>query len=156
MQEVSGGDDVVDAGVGTAEASEGIAEKQEVAMEPTDEVVAKESPIDWTDSDDVMADETLGATVSDEAVLAMADEAVQVTTSIMAEEVPGSTLVMAEEVLGEIPVSMADAVPEAHEVTPVPADETLVGMADEALVGMADRTRVSIVYEIIPVAKFFF
>ena len=75
----------MDAGVGTAEASEGIAEKQEVAMEPTDEVVAKESPIDWTDSDDVMADETLGATVSDEAVLAMADEAVQVTTSIMAE-----------------------------------------------------------------------
>ena len=45
---------------------------------------------------------------------------------------------MAEEVLGEIPVSMADAVPEAHEVTSVTADETLVGVADETLAGMAD------------------
>ena len=137
-QEVSGGNDVVDAGVGMAEASEGIVEKQEVALEPTDEVVAKDSPIDWTDSDDVIADETLGVTVPDEAVLVMADEAVQSTTSIMAEEAPG-----------EIPVSMADVVPETHEVTPVMADETLVGMADETLAGMADRTRVSIVHEIV-------
>ena len=143
-QEVSGGNDVVDAGVGTAEASEGIVEKQEVALEPTDEVVAKDSPIDWTDSDDVIADETLGVTVPDEAVLVMADEAIQSTTSIMAEEAPG-----------EIPVSMADVVPETHEVTPVMADETLVGMANETLAGMADRTRVSIVHEIIPVVASF-
>ena len=144
------------AGVGMAEASEDVVKKQEVALEPTDEGVVKESPIDWTDSDDVMADETLGATVSDEAVLAMADEAVQVTTSIMAEEVPGPASVMAEEVLGEIPASMADVVPEAHEVTPVTADETPIGMADEALAGMADGICISVVHEIIPVAKKFF
>ena len=143
------------AGVGMAEASEDVVEKQEVALEPTDEGVVKESPIDWTDSDDVMADETLGATVSDEAVLAMADEAVQVTTSIMAEEVPGPASVMAEEVLGEIPASMADVVPEAHEVTPVTADETPIGMAGEALAGMADGICISVVHEIIPVYKNF-
>uniref|UniRef100_A0A2N9H4X2 Aminotransferase-like plant mobile domain-containing protein n=1 Tax=Fagus sylvatica TaxID=28930 RepID=A0A2N9H4X2_FAGSY len=94
IEEVSGDDDIVDAGVGTTE----------------------DSPIDWSDSDDAMADEALGVTVSDEAVLVMADEAVQSTTSIMAEEVPG-----------EIPVSMADVVrvDEAHEIAPVMADETL-------------------------------
>uniref|UniRef100_A0A2N9JA03 Aminotransferase-like plant mobile domain-containing protein n=1 Tax=Fagus sylvatica TaxID=28930 RepID=A0A2N9JA03_FAGSY len=98
IEEVSGDDDIVDAGVGTTE----------------------DSPIDWSDSDDAMADETLGVTVSDEAVLVMADEAVQSTTSIMAEEVPG-----------EIPVSMADVVrvDEAHEITPVMADEALAGSA---------------------------
>uniref|UniRef100_A0A2N9EQH2 Aminotransferase-like plant mobile domain-containing protein n=1 Tax=Fagus sylvatica TaxID=28930 RepID=A0A2N9EQH2_FAGSY len=82
IEEVSGDDDIVDAGVGTTEVNEGIVERQE--------------------------DETLGVTVSDEAVLVMADEAVQSTTSIMAEEVPG-----------EIPVSMADVVrvDEAHEIT---------------------------------------
>uniref|UniRef100_A0A2N9HMI2 Aminotransferase-like plant mobile domain-containing protein n=1 Tax=Fagus sylvatica TaxID=28930 RepID=A0A2N9HMI2_FAGSY len=130
IEEVSGGDDVVDAGVGTTEVNESIVERQEVELKSTDDVAAKDSPIDWTDSDDAMADEALGVTVSDEAVLVMADEAVQSTTSIMAEEAPG-----------EIPVSMADVVPEAHEVTPVMADETLVGMADETLAGMADRTR---------------
>uniref|UniRef100_A0A2N9E6W1 Aminotransferase-like plant mobile domain-containing protein n=1 Tax=Fagus sylvatica TaxID=28930 RepID=A0A2N9E6W1_FAGSY len=93
IEEVSGGDDIVDAGVGTPEVNE-------------------------------RHYEALGVTVSDEAVLVMADEAVQSTTSIMAEEAPG-----------EIPVSMADVVPEAHEVTPVMADETLVGMADETLAG---------------------
>uniref|UniRef100_A0A2N9FUA4 Aminotransferase-like plant mobile domain-containing protein n=1 Tax=Fagus sylvatica TaxID=28930 RepID=A0A2N9FUA4_FAGSY len=118
IEEVSGGDDVVDAGVGTTEVNESIVERQEVALESTDEVIAKDSPIDWTDSDDVMADEALGVTVSDEAVLVMADEAIQSTTSIMAEEAPG-----------EIPVSMADVVLEAHEITPVMADETLVGSA---------------------------
>uniref|UniRef100_A0A2N9GIS5 Aminotransferase-like plant mobile domain-containing protein n=1 Tax=Fagus sylvatica TaxID=28930 RepID=A0A2N9GIS5_FAGSY len=126
IEEVSGGDDVVDAGVGTTEVNESIVERQEVALKSTDDVAAKDSPIDWTDSDDAMADEALGVTVSDEAVLVMADEAVQSTTSIMAEEAPG-----------EIPVSMADVVPEAHEVTPVMADETLVGMADETLAGSA-------------------
>jgi hypothetical protein len=144
LQEVSGGDDVVDAGVGTTEVSESIVERQEVGLKFTDDAAAKDSPIDWTDSDDAMADEALVVTVSDEAVLVMADEAVQSTTSIMAEETPG-----------EIPVSMADVVPEAHEVTPVMADETLVGMADETLAGMADRTRVSIVHETIPVVADF-
>ncbi len=134
----------MDAGVGTTEVNESIVERQEVALKSTDDVAAKDSPIDWTDSDDAMADEALGVTVSDEAVLVMADEAVQSTTSIMAEEAPG-----------EIPVSMADVVPEAHEVTPVIADETLVGMADETLAGMADRTRVSIVHETIPVVADF-
>jgi hypothetical protein len=126
LQEVSGGDDVVDTGVGTTEVNESIVERQEVALESTDEVVAKDSLIDWSDSDDAMADETLGVTVPDEAVL-----------------------VMAEEVPGEIPVSMADMVrvDEAHEIAPVMADETLVGMADE--------TRVSIVHEIIPVVANF-
>jgi hypothetical protein len=136
LQEVGGGDDVVDAGVGTTEVNESIVERQEVALKSTDDVAAKDSPIDWTDSDDAMADEALGVTVSDEAVLVMADEAVQSTTSIMAEEAPG-----------EIPISMADVVPEAHEVTPA--------MADETLVGMADRTRVSIAHEIIPVVADF-
>jgi hypothetical protein len=134
-QEVGGGDDIVDAGVGMPEVNESIVERQEVALKSTDDVAAKDSPIDWTDSDDAMADEALGVTMSDEAVLVMADEAVQSTTSIMAEEAPG-----------EIPVSVADVVPEAHEVTPVMADETLVGMADEALV--------SIVHEVILVANF--
>jgi hypothetical protein len=126
----------VDAGVGTTEVNEGIVERREVALESTDEVVAKDSPINWSDSDDAMADETLGVIVSDEAVLVMADEAVQSTTSIMAEEVPG-----------EIPVSMADVVrvDEAHEIAPV--------MADEALAGMANGTRVSVVHEVI-VASF--
>uniref|UniRef100_A0A2N9GMW1 Aminotransferase-like plant mobile domain-containing protein n=1 Tax=Fagus sylvatica TaxID=28930 RepID=A0A2N9GMW1_FAGSY len=116
IEEVSGDDDIVDAGVGTTEVNKSIVERQEVALESTDEVVAKDSPIDWSDSDDAMADETLGVTVSDEAVLVMADEAVQSTTSIMAEEVPG-----------EISVSMADVVrvDEAHEITPVMADEAL-------------------------------
>uniref|UniRef100_A0A2N9HIE7 Aminotransferase-like plant mobile domain-containing protein n=1 Tax=Fagus sylvatica TaxID=28930 RepID=A0A2N9HIE7_FAGSY len=160
IEEVSGGDDVVDAGAGTTEVNESITERQEVALEPTDGVAAKDSPIDWTDSDDAMADEALGVTVSDEAVLVMADEAVQSTTSIMAEEAPGET-----------PVSMADVVPEAREVTPVMADVTLVSMADETLVdvahetapvtvdetlaGMADRTPVSIAYGIIPVVANF-
>jgi hypothetical protein len=138
LQEVSGDDDIVDAGVGTTEVNEGIVERQEVALESTDEVVTKDSPIDWSDSDDAMADETLGVTVSDEAVLVMADEAVQSTTSIMVEEVPG-----------EIPVSMADVVrvDEAHEITPV--------MADEALAGMADETRISIVHEVILIVASF-
>jgi hypothetical protein len=159
-QEVSGGGDVVDAGAGTTEVNESITERQEVALEPIDDVAAKDSPIDWTDSDDAMADEALGVTVSDEAVLVMADEAVQSTTSTMAEEAPGET-----------PVSMADVVPEAREVTPVMADETLVSMADETLVdvahetapvtadetlaGMADRTPVSIAHGIIPVVANF-
>uniref|UniRef100_A0A2N9HJJ6 Aminotransferase-like plant mobile domain-containing protein n=1 Tax=Fagus sylvatica TaxID=28930 RepID=A0A2N9HJJ6_FAGSY len=113
IEEVSGGDDVVDAGVGTTEVNESIVGEAR--------------------------NEALGVTVSDEAVLVMADEAVQSTTSIMAEEAPG-----------EIPISMADVVPEAHEVTPVMADETLdetLGMADETLAAR----RVSIVHEIIPV-----
>uniref|UniRef100_A0A2N9J8N8 Aminotransferase-like plant mobile domain-containing protein n=2 Tax=Fagus sylvatica TaxID=28930 RepID=A0A2N9J8N8_FAGSY len=146
IEEASGGDDVVDAGVGTTEVNESIVERQEVALKPTDDVAVKDSPIDWTDSDDAMADEALGATVSDEAVLVMADKAVQSTTSIMAEEASG-----------EIPVVTADVVPEAHEITRVMADEALVSMADETLVdaaretapvtadetlaGMADRTR---------------
>jgi hypothetical protein len=106
LQEVSGGDDVVDAGVGTTEVNESIVERQEVALKPTDDVAVKDSPIDWTDSDDAMADEALGVTVSDEAVLVMADEAVQSTTSIMAEEALVKFLSV-----------MADVVPEAHEIT---------------------------------------
>uniref|UniRef100_A0A2N9INI5 Aminotransferase-like plant mobile domain-containing protein n=1 Tax=Fagus sylvatica TaxID=28930 RepID=A0A2N9INI5_FAGSY len=120
IEEVSGGDDVVDA----------------------------DSPIDWTDSDDAMADEALGVTVSDEAVLVMADEAVRSTT---------------EEASGEIPVVTADVVPEAHEITRVMADETLVDVAhetapvtaDETLAGMADRTLVNIAHGIIPVVANF-
>jgi hypothetical protein len=71
----------VDAGVGATEVNESIVERQEVALKSTDDVAVKDSPIDWTDSDDAMADEALGVTVSDEAVLVMADEAVQSTTS---------------------------------------------------------------------------
>uniref|UniRef100_A0A2N9I6J8 Aminotransferase-like plant mobile domain-containing protein n=1 Tax=Fagus sylvatica TaxID=28930 RepID=A0A2N9I6J8_FAGSY len=98
IEEVSGGDDVVDAGVG---------------MQP--------SPIDWTDSDDAMADEALGVTVSDEAVLVMADEAVQSTTSIMAEEAPDETLVgMADE------EPLSDRTRIVHEVIPVVADFNIV------------------------------
>jgi hypothetical protein len=160
LQEVSGGDDVVDAGVGTTEVSESIVERQEVELKSTNDVAAKDSPIDWTDSDDAMADEVLGATVSDEAVLVMADEAVQSTTSVMAEEASGG-----------IPVVMADVVPEAHEITRVMADEALVSMADETLVdaahetalvtadetlaGMADRTRASMVHEMVPIVASF-
>uniref|UniRef100_A0A2N9HJ25 Aminotransferase-like plant mobile domain-containing protein n=1 Tax=Fagus sylvatica TaxID=28930 RepID=A0A2N9HJ25_FAGSY len=123
--EVSGGDDVVDAGVGAAEVSESIVERQEVGLKSTDDVAAKDSPIDWTDSDDAMADEALGVTVSDEAVLVMADEAVRSTT---------------EEASGEIPVVTADVVPEAHEITRVMADETLVDVAHETAPVTADET----------------
>ena len=69
LQEVSGDDDIVDAGVGTTKVNEGIVERQEVALESTGGVVEKDSPIDWSGSDDAMADETLGVTVSNEAVL---------------------------------------------------------------------------------------
>uniref|UniRef100_A0A2N9HPS0 Aminotransferase-like plant mobile domain-containing protein n=1 Tax=Fagus sylvatica TaxID=28930 RepID=A0A2N9HPS0_FAGSY len=148
IEEVSGGDDVVDAGVGAAEVSESIVERQEVGLKSTVDVAAKDSPIDWTDSDDAMADEALGVTVSDEAVLVMADEAVRSTT---------------EEASGEIPVVTADVVPEAHEITRVMADETLVDVAhetapvtaDETLAGMADRTLVNIAHGIIPVVANF-
>uniref|UniRef100_A0A2N9IES6 Aminotransferase-like plant mobile domain-containing protein n=1 Tax=Fagus sylvatica TaxID=28930 RepID=A0A2N9IES6_FAGSY len=99
IEEVSGGDDVVDAGAGATGVDESITERQEVALEPTDDVAAKDN------------------------------EAVRSTTSIMAEEAPGET-----------PVSMADVVPEAREVTPVMADETLVSMADETLVDVAHET----------------
>uniref|UniRef100_A0A2N9I0U6 Aminotransferase-like plant mobile domain-containing protein n=1 Tax=Fagus sylvatica TaxID=28930 RepID=A0A2N9I0U6_FAGSY len=125
IEEVSGGDDVVDAGVGTTEVSESIVERQEVELKSTDDVAAKDSPIDWTDSDDAMADEALGVTVSDEAVLVMADEAVQSTTSIMAEEAPDETLVgMADETLA----GMADRtrVSIVHETIPVVADFNIV------------------------------
>ena len=84
LQEVSGDDDIVGTGVEVDVVNEGVVEKQEVALEFTGEVVAQDSPVDGSDSGDTMADETLGVTVSDEAVLVMADEAVQVTTSIMA------------------------------------------------------------------------
>jgi hypothetical protein len=138
----------VDAGVGAAEVSESIVERQEVGLKSTVDVPAKDSPIDWTDSDDAMADEALGVTVSDEAVLVMADEAVRSTT---------------EEASGEIPVVTADVVPEAHEITRVMADETLVDVAhetapvtaDETLAGMADRTLVNIAHGIIPVVANF-
>uniref|UniRef100_A0A2N9F8G5 Aminotransferase-like plant mobile domain-containing protein n=1 Tax=Fagus sylvatica TaxID=28930 RepID=A0A2N9F8G5_FAGSY len=125
IEEVSGGDDVVDAGVGATEVNESTVERQEVALKPTDDVAVKDSPIDWTDSDDAMADEALGVTVSDEAVLVMADEAVRSTT---------------EEASGEIPVVTADVVPEAHEITRVMADETLVDVAHETAPVTADET----------------
>jgi hypothetical protein len=138
LQEVSGDDDIVDAGVETAEVNEGIVERREVALESTDEVVAKDSPADGSDSGGTMADETLGVTVSNEAVLAMAGEAVQETTSIMAEEVPD-----------EIHVSMADVVcvDKAYEIAPA--------MADEAFTGIADGTRVDTAHEVIPVVANF-
>jgi hypothetical protein len=138
LQEVSGDDAIVDAGVGMTKVNKGIVERQEVALKSTDDVAAKDSPIDWTDSDDAMADETLGVTVPDEAVLVMAEEAIQSTTSIMAVEVPG-----------EIPVSVADTVraEETHEIAPVMADETLTGMADE--------TCISTIHEVIPVVANF-
>ena len=138
LQEVSGDDDIVDAGVETAEVNEGIVERREVALESTDEVVTKDSPVDGSDSGGAMADETLGITVLDEVVLVMADEAVRETTSIMAEEVPG-----------EIHISMADVacVDKAYEIAPV--------MADEALTGMADGTRVDTVHEVILVVANF-
>ena len=138
LQEVNGDDDIVDVGVEMAQVNKGIVERREVALESTDEVVAKDSPVDGSDSGGAMADETLGVTVSDEAILVMADEAVRETTSIMAEEAPG-----------EIHVSMADVVcvDEAYEIAPV--------MVDEAFTGMADRTRVDTVHEIIPVVANF-
>jgi hypothetical protein len=75
---------------------------------------------------------------------------------------PFSQLLRGKEASGEIPVVMADVVPEAHEITRVMADETLVDVgetapvtADETLAGMADRTRVTIAHEIIPVVANF-
>uniref|UniRef100_A0A2N9GKF6 Aminotransferase-like plant mobile domain-containing protein n=1 Tax=Fagus sylvatica TaxID=28930 RepID=A0A2N9GKF6_FAGSY len=119
IEEVSGGDDVVDAGVGTTEVNESIVERQEVELKSTDDVAAKDSPIDWTDSDDAMADEALGVTVSDEAVLVMADEAAHEVTPVMADE----TLVgMADETLA------GSAAEEDQDIDSVDSEETI---ADE-------------------------
>uniref|UniRef100_A0A2N9IFN7 Aminotransferase-like plant mobile domain-containing protein n=1 Tax=Fagus sylvatica TaxID=28930 RepID=A0A2N9IFN7_FAGSY len=102
IEEVSGGDDVVDAGVGATEVNESIVERQEVALKPTDDVAAKDSPIDWTDSDDAMADEALGA-------------------YYVVPEAHEITRVMADETLVDV----------THETAPVTAGETLAGSAAE-------------------------
>ena len=147
LQEVSGDDDIVDTGVEVAEVNEGVVERREVALESTGEVVAKDSPVDGSASGDAMADETLGVTVSDEAVLVTADDTLGVTVSdeavlVMADEaVQATTSIMAEEVLGGIHVS------EAYGIALV--------MADEALTGMAEGTRVDVAHEVITVVANF-
>ena len=137
----------MDTGVEVAEVNEGVVERREVALESTGEVVAKDSPVDGSASGDAMADETLGVTVSDEAVLVTADDTLGVTVSdeavlVMADEaVQATTSIMAEEVLGGIHVS------EAYGIALV--------MADEALTGMAEGTRFDAAHEVITVVANF-
>ena len=120
LQEVSGDDDVVGTGVETTEADEDVTEGQEVMLETA--VITADIPIDEGDLGGTMADETLGAVVSDEDVLAMADDAVHEITSIMAEEASDA-----------IHAGTADITPTAAslEVIPITADEVLTGMADK-------------------------
>ena len=163
LQEVSGDDDIVNTSVEVDEVNEGVVEKQEVALESTGEVIAKDSPVDGSDSGDAMADKTLGVTVPDEAVLVMADEAVQVTTSIMAEEVPGSSSIMAEEVPGSTSIMaeevlgstsiMAEEVPGGIHVSEAYGIASV--MVDEALTGMAEGTRFDAAHEVITVVANF-
>ena len=121
MQEVSGDDDVVGTGVETTEADEDVTEGQGVMPETAGDVITADIPIDEGDLGGTMADETLGAVVSDEDVLAMADDAVHEITSIMAEEASD-----------EIHAGTADVTPTdaSLEIIPVIADEVLAGMAD--------------------------
>jgi hypothetical protein len=89
LQEVSGDDDTVDAGERMTEVDEGVAERQEMVLETTNDVNSKDTPVHKGDSGGIMANKTLGTVVSDEAILAMADEAVHETAPIMADEVFG-------------------------------------------------------------------
>ena len=122
MQEVSGDDDVVGTGVETTAADEDATEGQGVMPGTAGDVIAADIPIDEGDLGGTMADETLGAVVSDEDVLAMADDAVHEITSIMAEEASDATH-----------AGTADITPTAAslEVIPITADEVLTGMADK-------------------------
>ena len=147
-QEVSGDDDTVDAGERMTEVDEGVAERQEMVLETTG---------DKGDSGDIIADKTLGTVVSDETILAMADEAIHETAPIMADEVPvGWT--------NEAYVDMTDVAPidMAHEIVAVMADKASVGVAhigteitsvtaDEASVGMTDVICVDTACEITPI-----
>ena len=156
-QEVSGDDDTVDAGERMTEVDEGVAERQEMVLETTGDVISKDTPVHKGDSGDIIADKTLGTVVSDEAILAMADEAVHETAPIMADEVPvGWT--------DEAYVDMTDVAPVdmAHEIVAVMADKASVGVAhigtkiasvtaDEASVGMADVICVDTSCEITPI-----
>ena len=120
-QELSGDDDVVDTGAEMAEVNEDVAERQEMVLGTTDEVVTMDSLVDGGDSGGTTADETLGVTISDEAVLAMAGEAVHETTSIVAEEVPDEIHISTTDVVG---------VDKAYEIVPVMIDEAFTGMVD--------------------------
>ena len=122
LQEVSGDDDVVGTGVETTEVGEDVTEGQGVMPEIAGDVVTADIPIDEGDLGGNMADETLGAVVSDEDVLAMADDAVHEITSIMAEE--ASDAIHA----GTADITPTDA---SLAIIPVTADEVLTGMADK-------------------------
>jgi hypothetical protein len=124
--------------VETTEANEDVAERQEMVLETTDEVITKDTPIGGSDSGGTMADETLGVTVSDEAILVMVGEAIHEAISITAEEAPDVTHVSA--------VDVAD-IDKAFEIIPVMEDETFAGMVDE--------TRVDAAYEVISVVADF-
>ena len=149
MQEVSGEDDAVDTGEGVTEMDEGVAERQEVALEITGDVTTEGTSASKDGSGDVMADETQVAVVGDEATLVMADDVTAPTipdgTSIgMADEAyvdtaRGITPVMADEIL----VGTADEACVGAEITPI--------MVDEASVGMANVTCVDTAYEITPI-----
>ena len=117
MQEVSGDDDVVGTGVETTEVGEDVTEGQGVMPEIAGDVVTADIPIDEGDLGGTMADETLGAVVSDEDVLAMADDAVHEITSIMAEEASDATHA------GTVDITPTDA---SLAIIPVTADEVLL------------------------------
>jgi hypothetical protein len=138
LQEISGDDDVVDTSVGMIEMDESVVERQKMALETTGDVTTMDTLVDKGDSGDVMADETLGAVVSDEAILTMADEANHETAPIMADEAS----------VGWTDETRVDTVDVAHVDT---AREIVPVMADEASVGMADETCVDTAYEITPV-----
>uniref|UniRef100_A0A2N9EIL7 Aminotransferase-like plant mobile domain-containing protein n=1 Tax=Fagus sylvatica TaxID=28930 RepID=A0A2N9EIL7_FAGSY len=63
-----------------------------------------------------------------------------VDAGVGATEVNESTCQLQQEASGEIPVVTADVVPEAHEITRVMADETLVDVAHETAPVTADET----------------
>ena len=119
LQEVCGDDDVVGTGIETTEADEDVTEGQEVMLETA--VITADIPIDEGDLGGTMVDETLGTVVSDEDVLAMADDAVHEITSIMVEEA-------SDEIHADtVDVALTDA---SLEIIPVTADVVLAGMAD--------------------------
>ena len=121
MQEVSGDDDVVGTGVETTEADENVTEGQGVMPETAGDIITADIPIDEGDLGGTMVDETLGTVMSDEDILAMADDAVHEITSIMAEEA-------SDEIHADTAdVASTDA---SLEIIPVTADVVLAGMAD--------------------------
>ena len=131
-QELSGDDDIVDTSVEMTEVNEDVVERQEMVLETTDEVITKDTLVDGSDSGGTMANETLGVTVSDEAILVMAGKAIHETISIMAEEASDETHASTADVVD---------VDKAFKIVPV--------VADEAFTGMADKTRVDKTYEVI-------